>query len=121
MVKEIYTRSPEDPNFKFGLLEFSDPIESILTKIRMILGTRPGQVLGDYKFGVPIEDLIFETNWNTTQIQSMINNQIMDYIKEATKYRINAEVKLGKSDDGTDYGLIEISINEQKLIGFIVD
>lgn len=121
MVKEIYTRSPQDPNFRYGLLEFNDTIESILTKLRMIFGTKPGQVLGDYRFGIPIEDIIFQTNWNKTQIQSIINDQIREYVKESLQYKITAEVKLGKSDEGSDYALIDISINEQKLIGFIVD
>lgn len=120
MIKEIYTRSPEDPNYKYGLIEFSDDIESILTKIRMILGTRPGQVFGDYKFGVAIEDIIFQTNWNKEQIETLINDQISEYIK-GYKYNIRAEVSFGKTNEGSDYALIEISINEQKIMGIIVD
>ena len=36
MIQEIYIRNPEDPNFKVNVLDHSDPIESIISKIKMI-------------------------------------------------------------------------------------
>ena len=62
MIRDIYTRNPEDPNYVYGVLEHSDVVESIITKIKMILGTSAGQVFGDLGFGIGIEDLIFETS-----------------------------------------------------------
>ena len=30
MVKEIYIRNPEDPNYRYNIFEHNDPIESII-------------------------------------------------------------------------------------------
>ena len=63
MIKEIYTRSQND-NLYVDILEHNNDIESILSQIRLILGTRRGEVLGNYNFGCGIEDLVFSTKFN---------------------------------------------------------
>ena len=72
MIQEIYIRDPEDPNFKINVLDHSDPIESIISKMRMIFGTRQGQVLGDLNFGIGLEDKVFETRVNKIQLEEDI-------------------------------------------------
>lgn len=120
MIKDIYTRDPEDPNFKYGVLEHSDAIESIITKIKMILGTRPGQVLGDLNFGVGIEDLVFETRINKIQLEEKIKTQIDQYISESEYFSITSSVSFGKGD-GYDYAIIDIYINDERVIGVLVN
>jgi len=119
MIKDLYTRSPDDPNFKYGILDHSDPIESIITKVKMILGTRPGQIIGDLNFGVGIEDLIFETNINQTQLQERITEQFEAYIAETKDYVVTPMVSFGRAD-GYDYAVIDIYINNTKTIGLLV-
>lgn len=119
MIKDLYIRDPEDPNFKYGILEHSDVIESIITKIRMLLGTRPGQIFGDLAFGIGIEDLIFETRINKVQLEEKIKTQFDQYITETKDFRITPSVSFGKAD-GYDYAVIDIFINEQKVIGLLV-
>ena len=119
MIKDLYIRDPEDPNFKYGILEHSDVIESIITKIRMLLGTRPGQIFGDLAFGIGIEDLIFETRINKVQLEEKIKTQFDQYITETKDFRITPSVSFGKAE-GYDYAVIDIFINEQKVIGLLV-
>lgn len=119
MIKDIYIRTPDDPTYQYGLLEHSDAIESIVSKIKMILGTRQGQLVGDLNFGVGIEDLIFETRINKTQLEEKIKQQFSLYISETADFRIAPEVSFGRAD-GYDYAVIDIYIDEQKVVGLLI-
>lgn len=120
MIREIYLRSNEDPNFE-NRLEHSSDVEAILSYIRMILGTRKSQVLGDYNFGVGIKDLIFSTKYNKDKIKSNIQNQINDYIKGFPNYKIDTDIKFGRLSNGSDYCIIDIFINQEKMLAVLVD
>lgn len=119
MIQDIYTREPDDPNFRSNVLSHSNPIESIITKVKMILGTTKGQILGNLGFGIGIEDLIFETKINSIQLEESILTQIQLYVSEAANYSIRPNVEFGKSD-GNDYCVIDIYINNQKTFGVLV-
>lgn len=119
MIQEIYIRNPEDPNFKLNVLDHSDPIESIISKIKVIFGTRQGQVIGDLNFGLGIEDLVFETRVNKLRLEEDIKRQINQYVTESSEYKIEPKVSFGKAD-GYDYCVIDIYINEQKTFGILV-
>jgi hypothetical protein len=119
MIHEIYNRSPQDPNYVFGVLEHSDAIESIITKIKMILSTSQGHILGDLNFGVGLEDLVFETRINKLELEERIKTQISQYIDEAKDYKIAPQVSFGKAD-GYDYAVIDIFVNDQKIVGILV-
>ena len=119
MIQEIYIRDPEDPNFVINVLHHSDPIESIISKVKMIFGTRQGQVLGDLNFGLGIEDLVFETRVNKMQLEEDIVRQIGQYVTETSKYKIKPNVSFGKAD-GYDYCIIDVFINETKAFGVLI-
>jgi hypothetical protein len=119
MIQEIYIRSPEDPNFKLNVLDHSDPIETIISKIKVIFGTRQGEVIGDLNFGLGIEDLVFETRINKLQLEEDIKRQIGQYVDESAKYKIEPKVSFGKAQ-GYDYCVIDIYIDEQKTFGILV-
>ena len=121
MIKEIYTRSTNDPYYDENILEYNNTVESILSQIRMILGTEPGNVLGDYGFGVNIRDLVFKPRFNKGYIEDMINNQISKYIGHDTGYKISVSISFFKQPDGTDGGLIDIYLNKVKVQGFLID
>jgi len=119
MIEEIYTRSPTDPNFKINVLHHSDPIESIISKIRMLFGTRQGQIIGDLNCGLGIEDLVFETRINKLRLEEDIKRQIDLYVSESSNYKIKPEVSFGKAA-GYDYCIIDILINNEKTFGILV-
>ena len=119
MIKDIYIRSQEDPNYVYGLLEHSDVIESIISKIKMILSTSPGQVFNELGFGIGIEDLIFETKINKNDLEERIQIQFEKYISEYADYKIKAEVNFGKAD-GYDYAVIDVYISNEKVVGILI-
>jgi len=119
MIQDIYIKSPEDPNFVYGVLHHNDPIESIISKIKVILSTRKGEVLGAPSFGVGIEDLIFETKINKITLEESIISQINQYVDESARYTITPSVSFGKTDS-EDFAIIDILINDQKVIGILV-
>ena len=119
MIQEIYIRNPEDPNFKVNVLDHSDPIESIISKIKVIFGTRQGQTIGDLNFGIGLEDLIFETRVNKVQLEEDIKRQIDEYVSESSEYRIRPSVSFGKAD-GYDYCVIDIFIDDTRTFGILV-
>jgi len=119
MLQDLYTRNPEDPNFRYGVLSHSDAIESIISKVRMLLGTRPGQIIGDLNFVLGIEDLIFETRINKMQLEEKIKSQFDQYISESSDFKITPSVSFGRAD-GYDYAVIDIYINSEKVIGIMV-
>lgn len=119
MIKDIYIRNNQDLNYVFGILEHSDPIESIISKIKVLMGTRQGQVLGDLGFGIGIEDNVFETKINSIKLEEKIINQINTYISESTDYIIQPKVSFGKAE-GYDYCVIDIFVNGNKVHGILV-
>lgn len=119
MIKEIYTRNPDDRNYRLDVLDHSDPVESIISKIKMILGTRQGQCIGDLNFGIGIEDLVFETRVNKQQLEEDIKRQIGQYITESSKYKIKPDVSFGKAE-GFDYCVVDVYIDDRKVFGILV-
>jgi hypothetical protein len=119
MIRDLYIRSSEDPNYKYSLLEHSNAIESIIAKIKMLMSTRPGTVIGDINFGLGIEDLIFETHINSAQLEDKIKSQFETYISETTDFNITPSVSFGKAD-GYDYCIIDVLVNNVKVIGIVV-
>lgn len=119
MIQELYIRNPSDPNFKINVLSHSDPIESIISKIKMILGTRQGQIVGDLNFGIGIEDFIFETKINKFHLEEKIKQQLGQYVSESAKYSIQPIVSFGKGP-GYDYCVIDFSIDGVKAFGVLV-
>ena len=69
MLKEIYCRQSNDTYADQSLLEHSNVREAILAKIRMILTTPRGSVIGEPMFGVDLEQYIFETSFSATKIE----------------------------------------------------
>lgn len=122
MLKELYIRSPQDPNYKSNvIIAHEDLVEAIITRVRMILGTRNGDVLGSYDFGVNIEDYVFSTNFNARSIEEKINYQIATYVAPmAGDYSVSCKVSIGKNNTGYDYAIIDILINNKKMVGILV-
>lgn len=119
MIRDIYIRNPEDPNYQFGILEHSNTIESIVSKIKVLMGTKSGQVFGDVALGLGIEELIFETRINKTHLEEKIKTQFDLYISESKDFKITPKVNFGK-EEGYDYAIIDIFINDEKTIGILI-
>jgi phage baseplate assembly protein W len=118
MLKEIYCRNVNDPGFLPGILETNSPLEAILTKIRMIIFTKKGEVLGDPNFGLSLEELLFELNFNATQVKNDFYAQLANYVPDTKNMPINLEVTFSQ---GTvrDIAYIDIYVEGKKYLGVV--
>ena len=67
-VRDFYMRSESDPQFRKDQLEVYDEIEATVDKIKMTLGTKKGEVLGEYNFGDKVRVSIKQVNPKKRQI-----------------------------------------------------
>lgn len=121
MVKEIYCRMPSDINY-FPILDTSDELEQILQRVRVVLGTKPGEVLGDPTFGIDLESYVFSMSFSPETLQTMLTNYINNYVQlGAQRYSLRCEVNYGHDvSTVSDYAVIDIYVNEQKALGIVV-
>lgn len=121
MVKEIYIRPKSDPMYTPGIIEYSNEIEAVISQIKMILGTKNGEVLGEYNFGLDLDYLVFNTRASAVKVRKDILDAISVYVKNKQNVDIDVEVNFGDSGEGYDYAVIDVILNGQKAIGFLID
>ena len=99
-----------------------DETEQILQQIRMVLGTKPGQVLGSYEFGIDLSKFLFRMNFTEEQILYLVNLVIaQNVVYDTAKYQVYATVDYGHNiDDTSDYAVIDIVVNQKKCLGILV-
>ena len=78
-MRDIYNRDPQDPNYVPNILEVTDPIEICVGQLKMMLLTDKGEVLGDPKFGIAFESLIFELNLSQDSIRKELDLHLSTY------------------------------------------
>jgi len=122
MIREIYCRMPSDTKYDPDTLDTADEVERILTQIRVILGTKNGEVLGDPNFGVDLEQYVFSYGSKKKDIIRDIKNQINMYLYyDQDKYSIDFDLNYGKDFiDRSDYAVLDIIINQIKIQGILI-
>jgi hypothetical protein len=79
-MREIYNRDPLDPDYNPYQLETTDPTEICVGQLKMLLLTNKGEVLGDPKFGLNIEDLVFNLELSETSIRKELDLALNVYV-----------------------------------------
>lgn len=122
MVKEIYCKLPTDIGYEHKI-ETNNEIQCILQQIRMVLGTKPGDVLGAPGFGLNLNQFLFDYNRNMNEIRYLVNAAIGYYIKfDSNKYAVGCEINYGhNAGDPYEYAVIDIYVNQQKTLGVLVN
>ena len=121
MIKEIYIRDFQDPYFEPGIVDFENDIESVITQVRVLLGTKPGDVIGSPQFGIDLEYLVFNTVKDSMKIQDMINEQLQTYVQTGKNITLGVNVSFGDSGHGYDIALVDILLNGKKALGLLVN
>jgi len=99
MVKEIYFRDPSDIKFKNDRVEVYSDLELLLNKIRMILMTKRGEVLGEPDLGLDLEDMLFEFSFDENKIRQSFYAQIQKYVYEQNTYKIDLDISVSSEDN----------------------
>jgi hypothetical protein len=108
-LSDIYIKGVKDPNFVEDKLENQTFIDTVISKIYMILMTNKGDVLGDENFGADIPKYLWRTKFPSSTIQNEITDQIAVYVPELNPrdYKVNVYILPGKTQD---VGVIEVSL-----------
>jgi phage baseplate assembly protein W len=123
MINEIYCRMPGDPGYQENAVETPNEIESILQRVRICLGTKPGEVLGDPTFGIDLEEYIYNMSVDVNMIETQVRDLLVQYALKGYTEDFDIEVKAyyGKNiTDASDYILLDIYINNIKYMGIII-
>lgn len=118
---DIYNRLPNDYAY-IPQVETSDGIEQILSQIKMVLGTTPGDVMGQPYFGVNVKKYLFNLSYNQEEINQYVSSAILNSISyDKQLYNVSINIEFGKDKyNRADYAIINISINQQKCLGIIM-
>ena len=120
MINEIYIRTEDDPYYVDGILDYANTVEKIMSKIRVILGTEPGEVLANDEFGVDIEYLVFKTKIDSSELEEKINDAFTVYLGDTGGINVETSVSFGHGTSGSDYAVIDIYLNGVKTLGYLV-
>jgi phage baseplate assembly protein W len=120
MLREIYCKIQADPTFQNNVIEHQDVYEATLSKIRMILFTNKGDVLGEPDFGTSLEDYVFETRVSGEDIKKMILQQIVTYVPESEFFNIDVSVSFRKGATN-DTCFVDIKLNGTSAIGILLN
>lgn len=118
MLREIYCRNDNETGFS-NRLETGNAVEALLTKIKMILYTSKGDVLGEYDLGINLERLLFELNFNEDELRQDIYTQIGLYAPDSVNYNIKVDVNFVPGEV-RDIAYINIYIDGTKYLGVVV-
>lgn len=121
MIREIYTRTSDEYGFEPNTLEHKDLLESVIQKIKMIMCTSNGDVLGSFSFGANLEDLIFTTVKDADYIEKLLNQQFSEYIHSEPYYKISTKVRFGHHKHGYDFAIVDVYINNKKMSSFLIN
>lgn len=118
---DIYNRLSSDQNYK-RQVETEDEVEMILSQVKMILGTKPGDVLGAPYFGVNIKKYLFNLSYNQAEMTKIIREGILSSIQyDKSRYNVDVSIDFGKDRNNySDYAVINVAINQIKRLGVLI-
>jgi len=120
MLKEIYIINQNEPGYDSNAIEESDSVRTLVQKIKMILFTRRGDVLGDPNFGISLEDLLFEFGFSANELRMKFDEQLAAYAPEYTSFDLKFDINFVP---GTvrDMAYIDIYVNGSKAFGLVAE
>lgn len=77
---EIYNRDPSDPSYKENIVDITQPVEICIGQLKMLLLTNKGEVLGDPKFGLNLEELVFNFELSEKTLRDEIHKGLTYYV-----------------------------------------
>lgn len=119
---DIYNRLASDQAY-IPQVETTDGMEQILSQIKMVLGTTPGDVLGAPYFGANIKKYLFNLSYNQEEINKIVSETILNNISyDKRLYNVGVKVEFGKDQyNKSDYAVINITINQKKCLGIVMN
>lgn len=120
MIREIYFRDPTDSRYNGKLLEENKEKEILLSKIRMILYTERGEILGSPELGLDLENNLFEQNIPLDFIRNRFYTQLVKYVPETQNFKIDIEFDVVFQNNQKIVN-IYININNKRELGLVLN
>lgn len=117
---DIYFKNSSDISYNVEELEDSTEIGIIISQIKMLLFTNKGEVLGNTRLGLNLENIIFETNVSKEKILSILKEQMFLYlVYDDVNYKIDYDLDFYK---GTvrDIAVLKIKINNKTALDVFI-
>ena len=117
MIRDIYSRDIEAPNYSEDTLEVSDTLSQLILKIENCLFTTKGDVLGAPGMGANLDQLIFSLVLSEATIQNNINSQITAYcLPQLAGFTIDTKVSFFSTVERNGC-FVDIYVDEQRVLG----
>jgi len=92
-LNSIYIRDNTDPKYDWRIVENKGgDLDELIAKIKIILYTRKGQVLGVPDLGMDLEKYLFNKFVNTSDIRNQFYAQLSAFVPEAQDYNVQINV-----------------------------
>lgn len=106
---DIYVKGTRDPGFDDSKVENVTFLDTVISKIYMILMTNKGEVFGNPDFGADIPKYLWKTKFPASTIETNIREQFTIYIPElsSSDYKISVYILPGKTND---IGIVNIDL-----------
>jgi hypothetical protein len=108
-ISDIYIKGTTDPFYNETQIETTTFLDTVISKMYVILMTNKGDVLGNPDFGADIPKYLWKTSFPATTIQDSIKEQFEEHIPELSTndYIINVYILSGTVQD---IGIINIDL-----------
>jgi hypothetical protein len=116
---EFYIKSYGDPNFDKTKLQSESKLAQLISQLEVVLFTNRGDVLGSPDFGCNIEEMIFEFNYNDSQIKRKIDEQVKAYCPLASEFNTKVSVDYERGVD-RDAILINVVIDAEYQMTIVI-
>ena len=117
---DFYVRVKGDPNYDPYKVHSESELAQLIGQLETMLFTNKGDVMGDPEFGANLEDLVYALNYNESQIQQVIDDQVDKYIPLARKYKLQTTVEFYKGNV-RDIAKIDIIIDSKYQVGVYIN
>lgn len=111
--------STDTTTFRLVKYETHDKDVQLVQAIRMLLMTKPGDILGAPDFGIDLEAMVFTLALNENKMTRDIQEKIATFIPAAEEYKIDVTVGFAPGSV-RDECLIDIIVNNNKQFGLYV-
>ena len=109
-ISDLYIKNTKDPNFNPAQIENVTFVDTVMSKIYMILLTNKGDILGNPDFGADIPKYLWKTKFPASTIEAAIRQEFAIYIPELKKedYKIKCYILPGSTLQ--DIAIIELNL-----------
>lgn len=81
MLRDIYLRNEDDPKYIANKMEENDNIQDLVEQLKMMFATSPGEVIAFPGYGLDLEAMLFEFDFEQKEILQEIDSQYFQYIQ----------------------------------------